>query len=137
MCDQHAFARSAHISSSMVSCLNSRKFHSAIQLLSHETDGTVVASDLTVDNTIHQSLQSFLHQLTEWLMRKTPGMRLMTQKLNVSVFLTRYLHQQTSLKTQSKQLYTVTLTTVAGNKPISVFLDKHSEELSFPNIFWG
>ena len=24
-----------------------------------------------------------------------------------------------------------------GNKPISVFLDKHSEELSFPNIFWG
>jgi len=24
-----------------------------------------------------------------------------------------------------------------GNKPISIFLDKHSEELSFPNIFWG
>ena len=23
------------------------------------------------------------------------------------------------------------------NKPISVFLDQHSEELSFPNIFWG
>ena len=24
-----------------------------------------------------------------------------------------------------------------GNKPISVFLDTYSEELSFPNIFWG
>jgi len=24
-----------------------------------------------------------------------------------------------------------------GNKPISIFLDKHSEELSFPNIFFG
>jgi len=24
-----------------------------------------------------------------------------------------------------------------GNKPISVFVDKYSEELSFPNIFWG
>ena len=23
------------------------------------------------------------------------------------------------------------------NKPVSVFLDQHSEELAFPNIFWG
>ena len=69
-------------------------------------------------------------------------MKFLMRELVVSTPCSRHL---ILLKMSREQLFTVistvdtvyTFAPAEGNKPMSLFLDKFSKELSYPNIFWG
>jgi len=146
MCDQHAFARLAHISCSIVSCLNSRKFHSASHSAvdSLETDETVAASDSTVDNSGISSIE--LHDTSVSLECSTSADRVAdeedswneigdTEVERAGVFDTLFTSADFVEDTERAAVYghidngrsdcVYSFAPTEGDIPISVFLDKH------------